>query len=148
MENKTQFYGGERKKERKKNPSGGKIFCSHPDQPWGPPSLLCNGYRVSFPRVKQPGRGVDHPPTHPHLVPGLKKEYSYTSTPPLGLRGLFKGELYTFLYIKMSFVHLLLPSFLPLVGCCGSCCCYVICAVHTEAIENHLKIFLCLIEVS
>jgi hypothetical protein len=26
---------------------------------------------------------------HPHLVPRLKKEYSYTSTPPLGLHGLF-----------------------------------------------------------
>ena len=47
----------------------------------------------SFPRVKRPGRGVDHPP---HLAPMLKKEYSYTSTPPLGLRGLFWGELYLF----------------------------------------------------
>ena len=26
--------------------------------------------------------------THPHLAPRLKKEQSYTSTPPLGLRGL------------------------------------------------------------
>jgi hypothetical protein len=40
----------------------------------------------SFPGVKPPGRGVDH---LPHLVPRLNKEYSYTSTPPLGLRGLF-----------------------------------------------------------
>ena len=40
----------------------------------------------SFPGVKRPGRGVDHPP---HLAPKLKKEYSYTSTAPLGLRGLF-----------------------------------------------------------
>jgi len=39
----------------------------------------------SFPEVKRPGRGVDHPP-HPELR--LKKEQSYTSTPPLGLRGL------------------------------------------------------------
>ena len=31
-----------------------------------------------FPRVKQPGSGVDHPP---HLAPRLKKEYSYTSAP-------------------------------------------------------------------
>ena len=30
-----------------------------------------NGYRVSFPGVKRPGRGLEHPP---HLVPGLKKE--------------------------------------------------------------------------
>ena len=33
---------------------------TRPDRPWGPPSLLYNGYRV-FPRgVKRPGRGVDH----------------------------------------------------------------------------------------
>jgi len=41
----------------------------------------------SFPGVKLTGRGVDQPP--PHLAPLLKKEYSYTSTPPLGLSGLF-----------------------------------------------------------
>jgi hypothetical protein len=23
---------------------GGEIFCPHPDQPWGPPSLLYRGY--------------------------------------------------------------------------------------------------------
>jgi len=40
----------------------------------------------SFPGVKRPGRGVDHP--H-HLAPRLKKEYSCNSTPPLGFRGLF-----------------------------------------------------------
>ena len=40
----------------------------------------------SFPGVKRPGRGLDHPP---HLAPRLKKEWSYTFTPPLGLRGLF-----------------------------------------------------------
>jgi len=40
----------------------------------------------SFPGVKRPGSGVDHPP-HPELR--LKKEYSSTSTPPLGLSGLF-----------------------------------------------------------
>ena len=30
--------------------------------PGGSPSLLYNGYQVSFPRVKQRGRGVDRPP--------------------------------------------------------------------------------------
>ena len=44
-----------------------------------------------FMGVNRPGRGVDRPP---HLVPRLKKEQSYTSTPPLGLRGLLQGELY------------------------------------------------------
>jgi hypothetical protein len=27
------------------------------------PGLLCNGYRVSFPAVKRPERGVNHPLT-------------------------------------------------------------------------------------
>jgi len=45
----------------------------------------------SFLGVKRPGRGADHPP---HIAPRLKKEYSYTSTPPLGLRGLIQGEMY------------------------------------------------------
>ena len=40
----------------------------------------------SFKGIERPGRGVDHPP---HLAPRLKKEWSYTSTTPLGLRGLF-----------------------------------------------------------
>jgi hypothetical protein len=43
-----------------------------PDRPWGPLNLLYNGYRVYFPGVQRPGRGVDHPP--PHQVPRLKKE--------------------------------------------------------------------------
>jgi hypothetical protein len=36
----------------------------------------------SFPGVKGPGRGVDHPY---HLVPGLKKEYSYIQGVPGGM---------------------------------------------------------------
>jgi hypothetical protein len=35
--------------------------------------------------------------THPHKAPRLKKEYSYTSIPHPGLRGLFWGELYLYL---------------------------------------------------
>ena len=43
-------------------PVWGEIFRTCPDRPWGQPSFLYNGYRVSFPGVKRPGRGVDHPP--------------------------------------------------------------------------------------
>ena len=50
----------------------------------------------SFQGVKRPGRGANHPP---NLVPRLKKEYSYTSTPLLGLRGLLYCELYLYLYL-------------------------------------------------
>ena len=46
---------------------------------------------MSFPRVKRPGCGVDHPP---HLAPTLKKEYICTSTPPLGLHGVLQGDIY------------------------------------------------------
>ena len=42
----------------------------------------------SFPRVKRPGCGVTLT-THPHLAPRLRKKWNYTSTPLLGLRGLF-----------------------------------------------------------
>jgi len=44
------------------NSGEGKIFCACPAPPWGPPSLLYNQYQVSFPGVKQPGCGLDHPP--------------------------------------------------------------------------------------
>ena len=46
----------------------GEYLRTRPDRPWVPPSLLDNGYRVSFPGVKRPERGVDHPP---HLAPRL-----------------------------------------------------------------------------
>jgi hypothetical protein len=45
-------------------PGRDKIFSSpqRPDRLWGPPSLLFNGYRGSFPGVKQPGPEADHSP--------------------------------------------------------------------------------------
>ena len=48
-----------------------------------------------FPGVKQPGRGADHPPSSKAEV---KKEYGYTSTPPLGLHGMLWEHLYLYLY--------------------------------------------------
>jgi hypothetical protein len=49
---------------------GGEIFRTHPDQPWGPPSLLYSGYWV-FPGGK--AAVAWHCPP-PHLVPRLRKE--------------------------------------------------------------------------
>jgi hypothetical protein len=40
----------------------GEIFRTRPDRTWGPPSLLYNGYRVSFQGVRRSRRGIDHPP--------------------------------------------------------------------------------------
>jgi hypothetical protein len=39
----------------------GEIFRTRPDQPWGPPSLLYNEYRLSFLGVNWPGCDVKHP---------------------------------------------------------------------------------------
>ena len=49
----------------------GEIFRTYPDLPWGPPSLLYNGYRV-FPGGVKSGRGVALTP-HPLLVPWSRK---------------------------------------------------------------------------
>ena len=72
---------------------GGEIFRTCPDRPWGPPNLLYNGYRV-FPGGEE--AGTWHWPPTPHLALRLRKEYSYTSTPPMGLRRLFYGKLHLF----------------------------------------------------
>jgi hypothetical protein len=74
--------------ERKKFLWGGEIFCKCPDQSWGPPGLLYNGYRVSCPRVKWPGRGVNHPPPSTAEVKEREELYLYylaaRSLPVLG----------------------------------------------------------------
>jgi hypothetical protein len=68
---------------RGSNPGGGEIFRSCPDWPWGPPSLLYNGYWVSFPGVKRPGRGVDHPPLSSVRVKERVELYLYSPSGPL-----------------------------------------------------------------
>jgi hypothetical protein len=45
----------------------------------------------SFPGAKRPGCGVDHPPPSSAEVKERVELYLYS--PPLGLRGLFYGEL-------------------------------------------------------
>jgi hypothetical protein len=67
---------------RGSNPSGGEILRSRPGWLWGPPSLLYNGYRVSFPGVKRPGRGVDHPPSSSARVKERVKLYLYSPSGP------------------------------------------------------------------
>jgi len=64
----------------------------------------------SVSRVMRPGCGVDQPP---YLAPRLKKEYSYISTPTLGLRDLFYVELYlTMLQATVSRSKLSILNFL------------------------------------
>jgi len=82
---------------RGSNPGGGgEIFRTFPDRPWGPPSLLYNGYRV-FPGGKvRPGRATDHSPTssgrgvaltpHPLLVPWSRKSRAIPLLPLRAVR--------------------------------------------------------------
>jgi len=63
------------------NPGGGEIFCTHPDQPCGPSSLLYNGYWV-FPGVKWLERGVDHPPPSSSKVKERVELYLYSPYGP------------------------------------------------------------------
>jgi hypothetical protein len=67
---------------RDRNPGGGKIFCTCPDQPWGTSSLLYNGYWASFPAVKWPLCGVDHLPPPSGEVKERVELYFYSLSGP------------------------------------------------------------------
>jgi len=100
------------------NPGGDEIFRTCPDRPWGPSSLLYNGYRV-FPGGKvRPERAADH--SLPSSV-AVMEEYSYNSTHPLGHTGPVTGSLYLYLNDIRSIVrnssvgsHLLVPQYVNL----------------------------------
>ena len=97
---------------RGSNPDGGEIFRTRPDQPWGPPSFLYNGYRVFPGGIEQPVCDADPSPPSSAVV---KKGWSYTSTPPMGPTAstdpqcLYKGALFFLLlrtfWMTGSLVH-------------------------------------------
>jgi len=72
---------------RDRIPVGTRI-SARPDRPWGPSSLLYNGYRV-FPGGRS-GRVVGLIPT-PSSAEGSRKEYSHISTHPKDLRGIYRS---------------------------------------------------------
>ena len=84
----------------------GEIFRTSPDRPWDPPSLLYNGYRGIPGGKERPGRDADPSPPSSAVV---KKEQSFTSTPPMGRTActepqcLYKGVLYLRRYIIMAY---------------------------------------------
>jgi len=43
------------------NPDEDEIFRTRPEGPWDRTSFPHNGYRVPFPKIKRPGRGVERP---------------------------------------------------------------------------------------
>ena len=74
-----------------------RVFPDQSRPTVGPPSLLYNGYRVSFLGVKRPGPGIDQPPTSNAEVKKRVELYLYY---PLCLHGLFYGELCLYCYRK------------------------------------------------
>jgi hypothetical protein len=101
----------------------GRIFRTRPDRPWVPPSLLYSEYRVSFPDIKRPGRGVDHPSAS--CTEGKLIECSYQALPlstkidtgnqMFVLRGealrsgRFRGKLVLF-YVKLCYISMIVMS--------------------------------------
>jgi hypothetical protein len=86
-------------------PVGARFFAHVQTRPGTHPASCTMG-NGSFPGVKRPGRGACHPPPSSAEV---KNEWSYTSTPPLGLRGILWGEL----YLDVC-PHIFLSKILPL----------------------------------
>jgi len=69
----------------------GTRFSVRPDRPWGPPSLLYNGYGV-FPGGRG-GRGVGLTPPHRHPVPKvLEKTRAIPLLTPRAFVAYKKGE--------------------------------------------------------
>jgi hypothetical protein len=67
---------------RGSNPDGDKIFRTRPERPWGPLSLLQNGYRVYFLGLKRAGRGVEPPTQSSAEVKESVKLYRYSPSEP------------------------------------------------------------------
>ena len=66
---------------------------------WVPGSLtqVFNRYHSSFPRVKRPGRDLDH--SHPFSAE-IKNEWSHTSTPPISLNGVGRYKFTVYSFVK------------------------------------------------
>ena len=67
----------------------GEFSRTCPDWPWSPPSLLYNGYRVFLGGKERSGRDADPSPASIAVV---KKELSYTSTPPMGRTACIESQ--------------------------------------------------------
>ena len=74
------------------SPGGGEIFRTCPDRPWGPPSLLYNGYRAFSGGKERPGRDADPSPL---LVPWSRKSTAIPLLPLWAVRPVQSLYLYT-----------------------------------------------------
>jgi hypothetical protein len=75
---------------RGSNPGGGEILRTCPDRPWGPPSLLYNGYRVFLGGKERPGRDAD--PSPPSNAVGHERIELYLYS-PYGQYGLYRTSV-------------------------------------------------------
>jgi len=67
----------------------------------GPPSLLQNGYRGSFPGVKRPGRGVNHlPPSSTEVKERVELHIYSLSVPPWPVLG-WSSPFFSFTCIQV-----------------------------------------------
>jgi len=89
------------------NPGGGQIFRTHLDRTWGPPNILYNRYR--FCPWGKGARAWYWPPTPSGFE--VKERVELYLCAPLGLCGLFWGELYV--------LSLPLPVQLHVLPVCG-----------------------------
>ena len=98
---------------RGSNPGGSEIFRTCPDRPWGPPSLLYNGYRV-FPRGVKSGQVVTLTP-HPLLVPWSWKSRAIPLLPLWAVRPVQSLSVCT--RVHLTFIRSLpnLLSSLPFI---------------------------------
>ena len=72
-----------------------------------PPSFLCNGYWVSFPGVKRPGRGVDHLPLSSAEGKERVELYFYSPSGPSWLVGMNFTFVFTLLHV--AYIGILPP---------------------------------------
>jgi len=83
------------------NPDKSKtFFCSskHPDQFWGPPSLLFSCYQHSWGGDKAAGHEVYHPPP---FTAKVKNEWDCISSPTLCLHGMDRNyTIFTSLWLR------------------------------------------------
>ena len=75
---------------RGSNPGGDETFRNCPDRPWGPPSLLYDGYRI-FPGGKE-RPGLDADPSTPFYCRGHDRVELYLYS-PYGQYGLYRASV-------------------------------------------------------
>jgi len=83
---------------------GGKIFRTRPDRSWGLPSLLYNGYRVSYPWVRWPWHGVDPPtPSSTEVKEGVELYLCSPSACSWAVLGWTSPFIFTFIKTIITF---------------------------------------------